>query len=126
VATEAAWLNGKREKNSWKEQNTLDRDRPSPSWKALCCLCVWKCAFVYASDMIYYSQPQGRHIQVETQKNSERVHRFVEAFEKLYGRKPRPEDAEGNFTIQVAQDMQMSVGGARYYIHLATQHKTRS
>ena len=29
MATEAARLNGKREKNSWKEQNTLDRDRPS-------------------------------------------------------------------------------------------------
>jgi hypothetical protein len=29
VATEAAWLNGKRKKNSWKEQKTLDRDRPS-------------------------------------------------------------------------------------------------
>jgi len=30
VATEAAWLNGKRErKNSCREQNTLDRDRPS-------------------------------------------------------------------------------------------------
>jgi len=63
---------------------------------------------------------------METQKNSERVHRFVEAFEKLYGRKPRPEDAEGSFTIQVAQDMQMSVGGARYYIRLATEGKPES
>lgn len=60
---------------------------------------------------------------METQKNSERVHRFIEAFERLYGRKPRPEDAEGTFTIQVAQDMQMSVGGARYYIRQATERK---
>ena len=59
-----------------------------------------------------------------TQKNSERVNRFIEAFEKLYGRKPRPEDAEGNFTIQVAQDMEMSVGGARYYIRADTEGKS--
>ena len=61
---------------------------------------------------------------METLNNSERVHRFIEAFEKLYGRKPRPEDAEGTFTIQVAQDMQMSVGGARYYIRMATKGET--
>jgi len=30
---------------------------------------------------------------------------------------------EGNFTIRVAQEMQMSVGGARYYIRMATEHK---
>jgi hypothetical protein len=29
VATEAAWLNGKKREDSWKEQNTLDRGRPS-------------------------------------------------------------------------------------------------
>ncbi len=29
VATEAAWLNGKREKSAWKAPNTLDRERPS-------------------------------------------------------------------------------------------------
>jgi len=57
------------------------------------------------------------------QKNTERVHRFIEAFQKLYGRKPKPEDAEGNFKIQVAQDMQMSVGGARYYLRLAAEHE---
>ena len=57
------------------------------------------------------------------QDNSDRVHRFIEAFEKLYGRKPRPEDAEGNVTIRIAQDMQMSVGGTRYYIRLATERK---
>ena len=62
---------------------------------------------------------------VEMQREPERVHRFIEAFEKLYGRKPSPEDAEGNFTIQVAQDMEMSVGGARYYIRAATEGKSR-
>ena len=48
---------------------------------------------------------------MELQKDSDRVHRFIEAFEKLYGRKPSQEDAEGNFAARVAQDMQMSVGG---------------
>jgi hypothetical protein len=57
---------------------------------------------------------------VELQREIDRVHRFVAAFEKLYGRKPRPEDATGNFTVQVAQDMEMSVGGTRYYIRLAS------
>ena len=60
-------------------------------------------------------------VLVEMQEEPERVHRFIEAFEKLYGRKPRPKDAEGNFTIQVAQDMEMSVGGARYYNVMAGQ-----
>ena len=55
------------------------------------------------------------------QQEKERVHRFVEAFEKLYGRKPTHEDAEGHFAVQVAQDMAMSVGGARYYIRAATK-----
>jgi hypothetical protein len=50
------------------------------------------------------------------QENSERVQRFIDAFEKLYGRKPLPEDAVGDFTVQVAQDMRIRVGGARYYI----------
>ena len=59
------------------------------------------------------------------QRNTERVHRFIEAFEKLYGRKPKSEDAEGDFKIQVAQDMQMSVGGARYYIRLATKQEEK-
>ena len=64
-------------------------------------------------------------VLVEMQEEPDRVHRFIEAFEKLYGRKPRPKDAEGNFTIQVAQDMEMSVGGARYYIRAATEGKPR-
>jgi hypothetical protein len=55
------------------------------------------------------------------QSDTERVHRFIEAFEKLYGRKPKAEDADGDFKIQVAQDMRMSVGGARYYIRLASR-----
>jgi len=28
----------------------------------------------------------------------------MEAFEKLYGRKPKPEDAQGDFKIQAAQN----------------------
>ena len=72
-----------------------------------------------------YDYPPRRWVQVDLQKNSERVDRFIEAFEKRYGRKPRPEDAEGNFTVQVAQDMEMSVGGARYYIRAATEDKSR-
>ena len=55
------------------------------------------------------------------QENTQRVDRFIEAFEKLYGRKPRLEDAEGNFKIRVAEDMQISVGGARYYLRLAAE-----
>jgi len=55
------------------------------------------------------------------QEEKDRVHRFTEAFEKLYGRKPSREDAEGHFAAQVAQDMEMSVGGARYYIRAATE-----
>ena len=51
--------------------------------------------------------------------------RFIEAFEKLYGRKPKAEGADGDFKIQVAQDMQMSVGGARYYIRLAAERKAK-
>ena len=62
---------------------------------------------------------------MEMQGEPDRVQRFIEAFEKLYGRKPGPKDAEGNFTIQVAQDMEMSVGGARYYIRAATEGKSR-
>ena len=58
---------------------------------------------------------------MELRNDSVRVQRFIAAFEKLYGRKPRPDDAEGNFTAQVAQDMEMSVGGARYYIRVATE-----
>jgi hypothetical protein len=49
---------------------------------------------------------------MEMQNNTERVDRFIEAFEKLYGRKPKAEDADGDFKTQVAQDMQMSVGAS--------------
>ena len=59
------------------------------------------------------------------QQQANRVQRFIVAFEKQYGRKPRPEDSEENFTMQVAQDMEMSVGGARYYIRAATEVKSR-
>jgi hypothetical protein len=57
------------------------------------------------------------------QDNRLRIDRFIEAFEKLYGRKPKWEDAQGDFRIRVAQDMQMSVGGARYYLRLAAEHE---
>jgi hypothetical protein len=40
-------------------------------------------------------------------------YRFIEVFEKLYERTPKPEDEESDFKIQVAQDMQMSVGVRR-------------
>jgi hypothetical protein len=59
------------------------------------------------------------------QNNTERVDRFVQAFEKLYGRKPKAEDAVGDFKIQVAQDMRMSVGGARYYIRSSSERKPK-
>jgi hypothetical protein len=52
---------------------------------------------------------------------NERVERFVQAFESNYGRKPTLQDAEGNFRLRVAQDMNMSVGGARYYLRLAAE-----
>ena len=52
----------------------------------------------------------------------ERVCRFIRAFESIYERKPTLEDAEGDFKLRVAQDMHMSVGGARYYIRLAVEH----
>ena len=71
-----------------------------------------------------YDYAPRRWVQVELQKDSDRVHRFIEAFEKLYGREPKPEDAEGNFVTRVAQDMRMSVGGARYYIRRATERTT--
>jgi hypothetical protein len=58
---------------------------------------------------------------VEMQEDTQRVHRFIRTFEALYGRKPTPEDAEGNFKMRVAQEMQMSVGGARYYLRLAAE-----
>jgi hypothetical protein len=62
---------------------------------------------------------------MEMQNNTGRVDRFIEAFEKLYGRKPKAEDADGDFKILVAQDMQMSVGGARYYIRSSSEHKAK-
>ena len=62
---------------------------------------------------------------MELQRETDRVQRFVAAFEKLYGRKPRPEDANGNFTVQASQGMEISVGGARYYIRVATECRPR-
>jgi hypothetical protein len=62
---------------------------------------------------------------VEIQNDMERIDRFIVAFEKLYGRKPKAEDADGDFKIQVAQDMRMSLGGARYYIRLASERKAK-
>ena len=50
---------------------------------------------------------------------------FIEAFEKLYGTKPKAEGADGDFKIQIAQDMQMSIGGPRYYIRLAAERKAK-
>jgi hypothetical protein len=72
-----------------------------------------------------YFLAEGGHVLVEMQDDMERVDRFIETFEKLYGRKPNAEDADGDFKIQVAQDMQMSVGGARYYIRLASERKAK-
>jgi len=81
---------------------------------------------VYRRNWRYdYFLAEGGHVGVEMQNNRERVDRFIEAFEKLYGRKPQAEDANGDFKIQVAQDMQMSVGGARYYIRLASERKAK-
>ncbi len=62
---------------------------------------------------------------MEMQNDTERVDRFITAFEKLYGRKPKADDADDDFKIQVAQNMQMSVGGARYYIRLASEREAR-
>ena len=55
------------------------------------------------------------------ESDRERVRRFIEAFEDTYKRKPRVEDAEGDFKRKVAQDMHMSVGGARHYLRLAAE-----
>jgi hypothetical protein len=60
------------------------------------------------------------------EEEKERICRFIKAFEQRYGRKPTLEDAEGDFKVQVARrDMQMSVGGARYYIRLASARTAR-
>ena len=53
-------------------------------------------------------------------QDSQRLRRFIEAFERLYGRAPKREDAKGDFK-QVAKDMQISVGAARYYLRLAAE-----
>ena len=53
------------------------------------------------------------------ESDRERVRRFIEVFEDIYKRKPRVEDTEGDFKRKVAQDMHMSVGGARYHLRLA-------
>ena len=55
----------------------------------------------------------------------EHVRRFIETFEQRYGRKPELEDTEGDFKLQVAEDMQMSAGGARYYLRAAAEHQER-
>jgi hypothetical protein len=41
----------------------------------------------------------------------------------FFGGKPTPGDPEGDFNIQVAQDMQMIVSGARYYFRLAAKYE---
>jgi hypothetical protein len=58
-------------------------------------------------------------------EEKERIYRFIVAFEERYGRKPKVEDAEGDFKLQVARDMQMSVGGARYYLRLAAEQDNK-
>jgi hypothetical protein len=58
-------------------------------------------------------------LRVERQGNSERVYRFIDAFQRLYGRKPQPDDAASDFAAQVARDLQMNVAGARYYLRWA-------
>ena len=63
-------------------------------------------------------------IPVGKQENTERINRFIEAFSKFYGRNPEPEDAVGDFAHQVARDLQMHVGGARYYLRWAMRTKT--
>ena len=65
-------------------------------------------------------------IQVlDMQDEKGRIYRFIEAFEERYGRKPVPQDAEGDFKLRVARDLQMSVGGARYYLRLAAEQTQR-
>ena len=61
-------------------------------------------------------------VQLEMGPDKDRIRRFIESFEKIYKRRPTLEDAEGDFKLQVAQDMDMSVGGARYYLRLAAEH----
>jgi len=46
---------------------------------------------------------------VEKQEHSESVNRFIDTFSKLYGRKPQPEDAVGDFAPQAARDVQMCI-----------------
>lgn len=60
-------------------------------------------------------------VQLEMERDKDRVRRFIESFESIYRRKPTLEDAEGDFKLQVAEDMHMSVGGARYYLRLAAE-----
>jgi hypothetical protein len=60
-------------------------------------------------------------VQLEMQPDKDHVRRFIDSFQIIYKRKPTLEDAEGDFKLRVAQDMNMSVGGARYYLRLATE-----
>lgn len=60
-------------------------------------------------------------VQLEMQPDKDRVRKFIDSFEIIYKRKPTLEDAEGDFKLRVAQDMNMSVGGARYYLRLAAE-----
>ena len=56
------------------------------------------------------------------ESDRERVNRFIQVFENTYKRKPTLQDAEGDFKLRVAEDLHMSVGGARYYLRLAVEH----
>ena len=60
-------------------------------------------------------------VQLEMQPDKDRVRKFIDSFEIIYKRKPTLEDAEGDFKLRVAQDINMSVGGARYYLRLAAE-----
>jgi len=57
---------------------------------------------------------------------TEGTRRFIEVFENLYGRKPKRDDLEGDFKLQVALDMDMSVGGARYFLRLAAEQMKKN
>ena len=58
---------------------------------------------------------------LKMREETQRVHRFIEDFESLYGRKPLPGDADSDFRIRVAIEMEMSVGLACHYLRLAAE-----